>query len=56
MVAVALLDRLLHRCTLVQIDGPSYRMRAHRARVEALLATFTGTALSPSEEVVSQTL
>lgn len=56
VVAVALLDRLLHRCTLVQIDGPSYRMRAHRARVEALRATLTGTALSATEEVVSQTL
>ena len=56
VVAVALLDRLLHRCTLVQIDGPSYRMRAHRARVEALRATLTGTAFSAPEEVVSQTL
>jgi len=36
MVAAAMLDRLLHRCTVLQIDGESYRMRAHRARVEGL--------------------
>ena len=35
-VAVALLDRLLHRCTLLQVEGQSYRMRAHRAQVEAI--------------------
>jgi DNA replication protein DnaC len=31
-----MLDRLLHRSTVLQIDGESYRMRAHRARVEGL--------------------
>jgi len=36
MVAAAMLDRLLHRCTVLQIDGDSYRMRAHRARTEHL--------------------
>jgi hypothetical protein len=36
MVAAAMLDRLLHRSTVLQIDGDSYRMRAHRARVENL--------------------
>jgi hypothetical protein len=35
-VAAAMLDRLLHRCTVIQIDGDSYRMRAHRARIEHL--------------------
>jgi hypothetical protein len=34
MVAAAMLDRLLHRCTVLQIDGDSYRMRSHRARIE----------------------
>jgi IstB-like ATP binding protein len=29
MLAVAILDRLLHRGIIVAIDGPSYRMRAH---------------------------
>ncbi len=33
--AVALLDRLLHHATVLQIDGDSYRMRTHRARAEA---------------------
>lgn len=36
MIAAAMLDRLLHRSTVLQIDGESYRMRAHRARVEAM--------------------
>ena len=36
MVAAAMLDRLLHHSTVLQIDGDSYRMRAHRARVEGL--------------------
>lgn len=36
MVAAAMLDRLLHRCTVFHIDGESYRMRAHRARIESL--------------------
>jgi DNA replication protein DnaC len=36
MNAAAMLDRLLHRSTVLHIDGESYRMRAHRARVEAM--------------------
>ena len=32
-VAVAILDRLLHHATVLQIDGESYRMRGHRARL-----------------------
>jgi DNA replication protein DnaC len=36
MIAAAMLDRLLHRSVVVQIDGDSYRMRAHRARSENL--------------------
>ncbi|MDA8357712.1 MAG: IS21-like element helper ATPase IstB [Actinomycetota bacterium] len=35
VVAAAMLDRLLHRSVVINIDGPSYRMRAHRARAEA---------------------
>jgi DNA replication protein DnaC len=38
MVAAAMLDRLLHRSVVLQIDGESYRMRAHRARAERLRA------------------
>ena len=33
VVAAAMLDRLLHRSTVLTIEGESYRMRAHRARV-----------------------
>src|SRR6266496_1701152 len=32
MVAAAMLDRLLHRSVVLNIDGESYRMRTHRAR------------------------
>ncbi len=35
MVAAAMLDRLLHRSVVLNIDGDSYRMRSHRARAEA---------------------
>lgn len=31
-VAGAMLDRLLHRCVPITIDGDSYRMRTHQAR------------------------
>ena len=36
MLAASLLDRLLHRCIVVAIDWPSYRMRAHQQRTEQL--------------------
>lgn len=36
MVAAAMLDRLLHRGVVVGIDGPSYRLRSHQMRAEAL--------------------
>ncbi|MDX3076682.1 IS21-like element helper ATPase IstB [Streptomyces sp. MI02-7b] len=35
-VAAAMLDRLLHRATVVGIDGPSYRLRHHQSRAETL--------------------
>ena len=35
-VAAAMLDRLLHRSVVFNIDGDSYRMRAHQARAEHL--------------------
>ncbi len=44
-VAAAILDRLLHRATVVHIDGESYRMRAHR---ETLKGLREGVAVSPS--------
>jgi DNA replication protein DnaC len=42
MVAAAMLDRLLHRSVVFNIDGDSYRMRAHRARSEALRPKSAG--------------
>jgi DNA replication protein DnaC len=36
MIAGAMLDRLLHRSVVLNIDGDSYRMRSHRARAEAM--------------------
>jgi DNA replication protein DnaC len=44
MVAAAMLDRLLHRGVVVGIDGPSYRLRSHQARAEALRQ---GTQVTP---------
>jgi DNA replication protein DnaC len=34
VVAAAILDRLLHKSVVLNIDGDSYRMRAHRARLD----------------------
>jgi len=42
MVAAALLDRLLHRSVVLNIEGQSYRMRAHRARAEATRKAVAG--------------
>jgi DNA replication protein DnaC len=44
IVAAAMLDRLLHRGIVVGIDGPSYRLRSHQARAEALRTGVTGHA------------
>lgn len=44
MVAGAMLDRLLHRSVVCNIDGDSYRMRAHRARSENLRKGVTTRA------------
>ncbi len=41
IVAAAMLDRLLHRGIVVGIDGPSYRLRSHQARAEALRTGVT---------------
>ncbi len=42
MVAAAMLDRLLHRSVAFNIDGESYRMRAHRARADKLRSKGAG--------------
>jgi DNA replication protein DnaC len=44
MLAAALLDRLLHKGIVCGIDGPSYRMRSHQARAEALRTANKPTA------------
>jgi DNA replication protein DnaC len=41
-VAAAMLDRLLHRATVIQIPGESYRLRAHRARADILRGHLGG--------------
>ena len=42
-VAAAMLDRLLHRSVVLNLDGDSYRLRDHHARTETLRRTATGT-------------
>jgi hypothetical protein len=39
-----MLDRLLHRATVVGIDGPSYRLRAHQNHAEALRTAVAARA------------
>ena len=47
MMAAAILDRFLFRATLLAINGDSYRMRAHRERLQMLRAGM-GTSTEPS--------
>lgn len=42
-VAAAMLDRLLHRSVVLNLDGDSYRLRDHHARTDTLRRTATGT-------------
>jgi DNA replication protein DnaC len=42
MTAGAMLDRLLHRSVVFNINGDSYRMRAHRAHAERLRPSSKG--------------
>lgn len=42
-VAAALLDRLLPRSVVLNLDGDSYRLREHHARNETLRTATTGT-------------
>ena len=42
-VAAAMLDRLLHRSVVLNLDGDSYRLRDHHARNDQLRRTTTGT-------------
>jgi hypothetical protein len=36
-----MLDRLLHRAAVVAIDGESYRLRTHQARIDQLRKGIT---------------
>ena len=42
-VAAAMLDRLLHRSVVINLDGQSYRLRDHHDAAETLRRTTTGT-------------
>lgn len=42
-VAAGLLDRLLHRCVVLNLDGDFYRLREHQARGEGLRAACAET-------------
>lgn len=41
-VAAAMLDRLLHRSLVINLDGESYRLRDHQAAAETLRRTAPG--------------
>ena len=41
-VAAAMLDRLLHRSVVLNLDGDSYRLRDHHARTDTLRRATTG--------------
>ncbi|CQD11868.1 transposition helper protein [Mycobacterium lentiflavum] len=41
-VAAAMLDRLLHRSVVINLDGESFRLRDHQAAAETLRRTTTG--------------
>jgi IstB-like ATP binding protein len=42
-LAAAMLDRLLHRSVVINLDGESYRLRDHHAAAETLRQAATGT-------------
>jgi DNA replication protein DnaC len=43
-IAAALLDRLLHRCVVLTLDGESYRLRDHHAAAESLRRATTAAS------------
>ena len=46
-VAAAMLDRLLHRSVVLNLDGDSYRLRDHYARNDTLRRATTGHTRRP---------
>jgi DNA replication protein DnaC len=48
VAAAAMLDRLLPRSVVLNLDGDSYRLRAHHAANDTLRRTTTGTRQPPT--------
>jgi DNA replication protein DnaC len=46
-VAAAMLDRLLHRSVVINLDGDSYRLRDHHAQAQQLRHTITAGTRQP---------
>jgi|tagenome__1003787_1003787.scaffolds.fasta_scaffold20525083_3 hypothetical protein len=46
----AMLDRILHRSVVLNLDGDSYRLRDHHARTDALRRANTGHTRRPHPE------
>jgi DNA replication protein DnaC len=46
-IAAAMLDRLLHRSVVLDLDGESYRLRDHHARAQQLRHTITAGTRQP---------
>jgi DNA replication protein DnaC len=46
-VAAALLDRILHRSVVLDLDGESYRLRNHHAQAQQLRRTITAGTRQP---------
>jgi DNA replication protein DnaC len=46
-VAAAMLDRLLHRSVVLNLDGDSYHLRDHHTRTDTLRRTTTGNTRRP---------
>ena len=42
-ISAAMLDRLLHRSVVINLDGESYRLRDHHVAAENLRRAATGT-------------
>ena len=54
VMAAALLDRLLHRCQIVNIRGNSYRMRHHRELSKAIHPTASRAVSAEQAQIGEQ--
>ena len=52
-VGAAMLDRLLHRSIVINLDGESYRLRDHQAAADTLRRTTTGTRHQQSNAAIN---